>query len=102
VADVQDRVTVGTIHHAKGLEWPVVLLIGLNSQQFPSPRSIREGRQEEERRLAYVAMTRAEQTLYLISTPPEGPRDGQSSFLGEIGDVRRVERDPWGGDDLVM
>jgi DNA helicase-2/ATP-dependent DNA helicase PcrA len=102
VKDVQDRVTVGTIHHAKGLEWPVVLLIGLNSQQFPSPRSIREGRQEEERRLAYVAMTRAEQTLYLISTPPEGPRDGRSSFLGEIGDVRRMERDPWGGDDLVM
>jgi hypothetical protein len=102
VKDVKDRVTLGTIHHAKGLEWPVVLLIGLNSQQFPSPRSIREGRQEEERRLAYVAMTRAEQTLYLISTPPEGPRDGQSSFLGEIGDVRRMDRDPWGGDDLVM
>ncbi len=61
-----ERVTLSTIHQAKGLEWRVVFLVWLTEGMFPSARSIetREGI-EEERRLFYVAVTRAEDELYL-------------------------------------
>lgn len=54
-----------TIHSAKGLEWPVVFVVGLEEGLFPSKRTMDEGNVEEERRLMYVAMTRAMQRLYL-------------------------------------
>lgn len=61
-----ERVTLSSIHQAKGLEWRVVFLVWLTEGMFPSARSIetREGI-EEERRLFYVAVTRAEDELYL-------------------------------------
>lgn len=67
--DKYDRnapVTMMTVHSAKGLEFPTVFLVGLEDGIFPHSRSINDPQElEEERRLAYVAITRAEKTLYL-------------------------------------
>ncbi|MBE1299466.1 MAG: DNA helicase II [Alteromonadaceae bacterium] len=62
----QDAVQMMTIHSAKGLEFPLVFLAGVEEGMFPSQQSNEEpGRLEEERRLCYVGMTRAMQQLYL-------------------------------------
>ncbi len=60
-----DSVVLSTVHQAKGLEWPAVFVINLTNQSFPHPLAIREEEQAEERRLLYVAITRAENYLYL-------------------------------------
>lgn len=63
-----DLVTLMTLHSAKGLEYPVVFLTGLEEQIFPTSRAIdSDGDLEEERRLAYVGITRAEEILYLTN-----------------------------------
>src|SRR5205809_7646684 len=81
-----------TLHTAKGLEFPVVMITGLEDGLFPHNRSITEAPQlEEERRLFYVGMTRAEEKLYLTSARFRryfGNMDQQvsepSRFLSEI------------------
>ncbi|MEW5768181.1 MAG: UvrD-helicase domain-containing protein [bacterium] len=60
-----NRISLMTAHNAKGLEFPVVFITGLENGLFPHVNSIDEGRLEEERRLCYVGMTRAKERLYL-------------------------------------
>jgi DNA helicase-2/ATP-dependent DNA helicase PcrA len=82
-------VTLMTIHNAKGLEFPVVFLIGMEDGVFPHMRSIEAGDVEEERRLAYVGITRAKQKLYLTYARQRSLYGGSewnlpSRFLDEI------------------
>ena len=85
-----DCVQLMTLHSAKGLEFPVVFLVGLEEGLFPSQRSIEEeGRLEEERRLAYVGITRAERRLLLTCAESRRLHGMEmlarpSRFLGEI------------------
>lgn len=60
-----ERVILSTIHQAKGLEWKIVFIIWCAEGRFPNPRALDEGGLEEERRLFYVATTRAMDELYL-------------------------------------
>lgn len=62
-----DRVTLMTLHNAKGLEFPFVFMTGMEENLFPHERSTQGGKKEieEERRLCYVGITRAEKKLYL-------------------------------------
>lgn len=75
----EDQVLLMTIHTAKGLEFPVVFLCGMNEGIFPSRRTRTKNGMEEERRLAFVALTRAKEALYL--TEAEGTNlDGTPRF----------------------
>jgi len=90
--DRDDRVSLMTVHSAKGLEFPIVFLVGLEERIFPHASSIRdEAGLEEERRLCYVAMTRAMEHLFLTCAAERfryGDRTYQSPsrFLQEIPD----------------
>lgn len=70
VADTSDKVKLMTVHAAKGLEFPYVFLCGMNEGIFPSRKIKTMEGMEEERRLAFVAITRAEKQLYM--TEAEG------------------------------
>ena len=86
----KNSVTLMTIHAAKGLEFPVVFLVGMEEGLFPSPRSVGEGNLEEERRLAYVGMTRAMRQLVISYARSRYSFGGRrynipSQFLHELG-----------------
>jgi DNA helicase II / ATP-dependent DNA helicase PcrA len=65
--DDEGLVTLMTLHNAKGLEYPTVFMIGCEEGVFPHSRALDEGGLEEERRLCYVGITRAQRDLYLTS-----------------------------------
>ena len=62
----RDAVTLSTVHASKGLEFPIVFLIALEEGIFPHERAMKENSLEEERRLFYVAVTRAKKELYIL------------------------------------
>jgi DNA helicase-2/ATP-dependent DNA helicase PcrA len=64
-SDDDGLVTLMTLHNAKGLEYPIVFMIGCEEGVFPHSRALDEGGLEEERRLCYVGITRAERDLYI-------------------------------------
>src|SRR4029453_2395357 len=99
----KDAITLMTMHSAKGLEFPVVFIIGMEESVFPHSRALADNEElEEERRLAYVGITRAEKRLYLtcarmrtlfgrtnsnlpsrfLQEIPESVREGASSGSG--------------------
>jgi len=106
----RDEVTLITLHAAKGLEFPVVFIAGLEEGVFPHARSLDDERQlAEERRLAYVGMTRAKDRLFLShawrrSTWGPGMPAAPSRFLLEIPDGLvegpRLGSPGAGGEDL--
>jgi DNA helicase-2/ATP-dependent DNA helicase PcrA len=65
IEEEQDLVTLMTVHNAKGLEYDSVFVIGCEDGSFPHMMALEEGGEEEERRLCYVAITRARQRLYM-------------------------------------
>jgi DNA helicase-2/ATP-dependent DNA helicase PcrA len=84
----EEKIVLSTIHQAKGLEWEGVFIINVSAGQFPSDRSMQENNGiEEERRLFYVAVTRAQKYLY-FSYPLSGGfgnyMQGPSMFLEEV------------------
>lgn len=69
-ADTESGVTLMTMHSAKGLEFPIVFIMGMEESLFPHIRAIKsddDHEMEEERRICYVAITRAEETLYITN-----------------------------------
>ncbi len=98
--DTQDLVTLMTVHAAKGTEYPVVMISGLNEDVFPSRRAVDEGgnaAKEEERRLLYVAMTRAKERLYILWNRGFSYQAGRdklpSSFLMEIPEESQSQKE---------
>ena len=105
LAEDEAQVTLMTIHNAKGLEYRVVFLIGMEEGIFPHARSLEENEVEEERRLAYVGMTRAMERLTLTHATARslyGRREYNlpSRFLDELpASVERERLQPasWSG-----
>ncbi|MCK8816070.1 DNA helicase PcrA [Natroniella sulfidigena] len=121
VADVDnldeeaDGVVLMTLHSAKGLEFPIVFLAGMEEELFPHSRSLaEEGGIAEERRLCYVGITRAEEKLYLTHAKRrkvygQTKYNSPSRFISEISnslfqqnEVSRVERSQFGPGDKVV
>jgi DNA helicase-2/ATP-dependent DNA helicase PcrA len=101
--DDQGLVTLMTLHNAKGLEYPIVFMIGCEEGVFPHSRALDEGGLEEERRLCYVGITRAQRDLYLTYARTRnvfGARNfgAPSRFIGEIPDdlTDREQQQPRG------
>ncbi len=115
-ANDEEKVTLMTLHAAKGLEFPVVFMVGMEEGLFPSMRALEEGPKqlEEERRLCYVGMTRAREELHMLyaqSRMQFGQRGyaAPSRFLEDMGHTvaMRQPAQSWGarpqeGVDFVM
>ena len=106
MADTSELITFMTLHNAKGLEFPVVFITGLEEGVFPHQRSLDDQNLEEERRLAYVGITRAMDRLYLLHARQRNLWGGSmyglpSRFLTEIPadlvEVTRVAGPSYGG-----
>jgi len=98
----EDAVQLMTLHSAKGLEFPVVFLVGLENGLFPSMRAVEEGNLEEERRLAYVGITRAREQLFISHAESRRVHGVEqicapSQFLKEIPKECVVETRPRAG-----
>ena len=103
LADDESRLTLMTMHNAKGLEFPVVFIVGMEDGVFPHHRALGDPDElEEERRLCYVAMTRAQQRLYVSSAWNRTLFGGTnanppSRFLREVPEDLVEERSDSGG-----
>jgi DNA helicase-2/ATP-dependent DNA helicase PcrA len=90
ISDEPANLQLMTVHAAKGLEWPTVIIAGLNEGIFPSRQALKNNDEmESERRLAYVAFTRAEDLLVLTTRPVVRQEDGSmkyaaSRFIQEV------------------
>jgi DNA helicase-2/ATP-dependent DNA helicase PcrA len=99
LTESKDRVTLLTLHTAKGLEFPVVFIVGLEENIFPHSRSMEDPDQmEEERRLMYVGVTRAKDQLYLVRAfrrmlYGRGQVNEPSRFLRDVISARGVTAD---------
>ena len=97
--DDDDSVGLLTLHASKGLEFPIVFIVGMEEDIFPHSRSKdNDDELEEERRLCYVGMTRAEEKLYLTSAASRRLFGGvvehdRSRFLYEIPDTYKKTED---------
>ena len=89
--DTVSRITMMTVHSAKGLEFPVVFIVGLEENLFPSPFCQNESELEEERRLLYVAITRAEQECYLTYASQRW-KNGQVNFSNPSRFLKDIDR----------
>ena len=115
-APTADGVTVTTLHSAKGLEWPVVFIIGAAEGNLPIVYADTEARIEEERRLFYVGVTRAQDRLvvtwsltrpgslrhrqasrFLASMRPRGATGGESAAAGLVRQGRSAAARDWSG-----
>ena len=88
-AEAPDKVKLMTVHSAKGLEFPYVFLCAMNEGTFPGRKTVTLPGMEEERRLAFVAVTRAEKRLYLSESAGrsfDGAPKYPSRFLLDIGE----------------
>jgi DNA helicase-2/ATP-dependent DNA helicase PcrA len=97
--DRRGAVQIMTMHMAKGLEFPQVFLVGLEERIFPHFRCLTDSEIEEERRLCYVALTRAKEKLYLSWAARRNQYGGYtdqlpSRFLAEIPDYLKEEFPP--------
>lgn len=84
----KDGVCITTVHNAKGLEWKHVFLIGLEQENFPGTQMVDEEDMESERRLLYVAITRAKETLHLYAAQNRWTSNKElvpSMFIHEMG-----------------
>ncbi|MBR5754475.1 MAG: ATP-binding domain-containing protein, partial [Erysipelotrichaceae bacterium] len=106
--EVDDVISLCTVHSAKGLEFEVVFVIGLSEGIFPSERTLAEGTKglEEERRLAYVAYTRAKKLLYLSESNSFSyviqSSKTASRFIAEIDDryIDHIDEKPTGRSSI--
>ncbi len=90
----QDALRLSTVHQAKGLEWKVVFVLWMADGMFPSSRSVNEtGEDAEERRLFYVAVTRAKDELYLCMPRMRRTRDGGMNFLSPSRFIEELDPD---------
>jgi DNA helicase-2/ATP-dependent DNA helicase PcrA len=89
--DTTERVTLMTVHAAKGLEFPVVFIVGMEENLFPSQFAERPQEIEEERRLLYVAVTRAMEQCHL-SFAKQRFRNGSFSFASPSRFLKDIDR----------
>ena len=91
LTDTSERVTLMTVHAAKGLEVPVVFIVGLEENLFPSQFAIKPSEVEEERRLLYVAITRAMEQCHL-SFARQRFRNGTFNFASPSRFLNDIDR----------
>jgi len=109
----EERVILSTIHQAKGLEWETVFVINLTEDALPNPRALKEeGGLEEERRLFYVAVTRAQKNLFLtyslmssfnsyyLKTPSPFLKEIPEELLEEIKTIEEDNFNDLNGDGI--